>query len=100
MIAALIADAHEDVATLARVTQFIALVTAVGIALPFALRLARRGPQVASGPITLASADLVTWSSASTWAAGCCFDPRLWVNPILSTSTTLLRAAGGPTKTE
>lgn len=139
MIAALIADAYEDVATLALVTPFIALVTgmaegvaiqsvslalqtmhgrrptwsvlgqrigrelvvglllgvfcglivgvvayawkgsamaglslcigiaggvaasaAVGLALPFFLRLARRDPQVASGPIALAAADMVT----------------------------------------
>lgn len=33
---------------------------AVGFALPFVLRLARRDPQVASGPIALALADLVT----------------------------------------
>lgn len=32
----------------------------VGFALPFLLRLARRDPQVASGPIALAMADLVT----------------------------------------
>jgi magnesium transporter len=31
-----------------------------GMALPFVLRLARRDPQVASGPIALAAADLVT----------------------------------------
>jgi magnesium transporter len=139
MIAALIADAYEDIATLALVTPFIALVTgmaegvamqsvslalqtmqgrrptlgvigkkvsrevfvglllgafcglivgvlafiwkgnaraglslgigitggvmasaAIGLALPFLLRLGRRDPQVASGPIALAAADLVT----------------------------------------
>lgn len=139
MIAAVIADAFEDVATLALVTPFIALVTgmaegvaiqsvslalqtmhgrrptwgvlartvgrevlvglllgaacglivgvvalawkgsaraglslcvgicggvtasaAVGVALPFLLRMIRRDPQVASGPIALAAADMVT----------------------------------------
>ncbi len=139
MIAAVIADAYEDVATLALVTPFIALVTgmaegvaiqsvslalqtlhgrrptwgvlaqkagrellvglllgavcglivgvvafvwkgsamaglslfigiaggvagsaAIGIALPFLLRLVRRDPQVASGPLALAAADMVT----------------------------------------
>jgi magnesium transporter len=33
---------------------------AIGFALPFLLRLARRNPQMASGPIALAAADLVT----------------------------------------
>jgi magnesium transporter len=33
---------------------------AVGIALPFLLRMVRRNPQVASGPIALAAADLIT----------------------------------------
>jgi magnesium transporter len=33
---------------------------AVGLSLPFLLRMARRDPQVASGPIALAAADLVT----------------------------------------
>ncbi|MBP3955944.1 magnesium transporter [Gemmata sp. G18] len=38
----------------------VAASAAVGIALPFLLRMARRNPQVASGPIALAAADLVT----------------------------------------
>ena len=38
----------------------VAASAAVGIALPFLLRLVKRDPQVASGPIALAAADLVT----------------------------------------
>lgn len=38
----------------------VAASAAIGVALPFLLRLARRDPQVASGPIALAAADLVT----------------------------------------
>lgn len=38
----------------------VAASAAVGLALPFLLRMARRDPQVASGPIALAAADLVT----------------------------------------
>ncbi len=38
----------------------VAASAAVGVALPFVLRMARRDPQVASGPIALAAADLVT----------------------------------------
>ena len=38
----------------------VAASAAVGIALPFLLRLVRRDPQVAGGPIALAAADLVT----------------------------------------
>lgn len=38
----------------------VAASAAVGIALPFLLRMARRDPQVASGPIALAAADMVT----------------------------------------
>ena len=38
----------------------VAASAAVGIALPFLLRLVRRDPQVASGPIALAAADMVT----------------------------------------
>lgn len=33
---------------------------AIGLALPFLLRIARRNPQLASGPIALAAADMVT----------------------------------------
>jgi magnesium transporter len=38
----------------------VAASAAVGLALPFLLRIARRDPQVASGPLALAAADLVT----------------------------------------
>jgi magnesium transporter len=38
----------------------VAASAALGIALPFLMRLMRRDPQVASGPIALAAADLVT----------------------------------------
>jgi magnesium transporter len=38
----------------------VAASAAVGVALPFLLRMIRRDPQVASGPIALAAADLVT----------------------------------------
>jgi magnesium transporter len=38
----------------------VAASAAVGVALPFLLRMFRRDPQVASGPIALAAADLVT----------------------------------------
>ncbi|WP_149111374.1 magnesium transporter [Limnoglobus roseus] len=42
------------------ITGGVAASAAVGIALPFLLRLFRRDPQVASGPIALAAADMVT----------------------------------------
>jgi magnesium transporter len=42
------------------ITGGVAASAAVGIALPFLIRLARRDPQVASGPIALAAADMVT----------------------------------------
>ena len=38
----------------------VAASAAIGLALPFLLRMIRRDPQVASGPIALAAADLVT----------------------------------------
>jgi magnesium transporter len=38
----------------------VAASAAIGIALPFLLRLVRRDPQVASGPIALAAADMIT----------------------------------------
>ena len=38
----------------------VAASAAVGLALPFLLRMVRRDPQVASGPIALAAADMVT----------------------------------------
>ena len=38
----------------------VAASAAVGLALPFLLRMARRDPQVASGPVALAAADMVT----------------------------------------
>src|SRR5262245_10118761 len=38
----------------------VAASAAIGFALPFLLRMARRDPQVASGPIALAAADMVT----------------------------------------
>lgn len=42
------------------ITGGVAASAAVGIALPFLLRMIRRDPQVASGPIALAAADMVT----------------------------------------
>lgn len=42
------------------ITGGVAASAAVGIALPFLLRMVRRDPQVASGPIALAAADMVT----------------------------------------
>jgi magnesium transporter len=42
------------------ITGGVAASAAMGIALPFLLRLVRRDPQVASGPIALAAADMVT----------------------------------------
>lgn len=42
------------------ITGGVAASAAVGIALPFLLRIFRRDPQVASGPIALAAADMVT----------------------------------------
>jgi magnesium transporter len=38
----------------------VAASAAIGLALPFLLRMIRRDPQVASGPIAMAAADLVT----------------------------------------
>jgi magnesium transporter len=38
----------------------VAASAAVGLALPFLLRLVRRDPQVASGPVALAAADMIT----------------------------------------
>ena len=42
------------------ITGGVAASAAIGLALPFLLRMIRRDPQVASGPIALAAADLVT----------------------------------------
>ena len=42
------------------ITGGVAASAAIGLSLPFLLRLARRDPQVASGPIALAAADMVT----------------------------------------
>lgn len=42
------------------ITGGVAASAAIGLALPFLLRMVRRDPQVASGPIALAAADLVT----------------------------------------
>jgi magnesium transporter len=42
------------------ITGGVAASAAAGVALPFLLRLSRRDPQVASGPVALAAADMVT----------------------------------------
>ncbi|MFO0864019.1 MAG: magnesium transporter [Gemmataceae bacterium] len=51
---------HAGLSLFIGIAGGVAASAAIGLALPFILRMARRDPQVASGPIALATADLVT----------------------------------------
>ena len=53
-------DAWAGLSLCVGITGGVAASAAVGLALPFVLRMMRRDPQVASGPIALAAADMVT----------------------------------------
>lgn len=53
-------NAEAGVCLCVGITGGIAAPAAVGFALPFLLRMVRRDPQLASGPIALAAADMVT----------------------------------------
>ena len=65
-------NGHVAICLLVGITGGIATAAVIGMAMPNILRMFRRDPQVAAGPIALASADMVTllvYFTLSRWIA-------------------------------